>query len=278
VDFAQKDRFPPAGMPVPEVAPGDRGQIPKIFTDLTPAQKQGIVASYYTSVAYLDLNIGRVLAALDHEGIANDTLVVYLGDNGYHLGHHGRFEKHTLYERCVRVPLILRFPGRIKAGRSTSALVELVDVVPTVLDYLGVPRGPVGPPHDLHGHSLRPLIEERVDRVRDVAFSEYLHTEEAMARTDRYKLIYRTQRAPVDWYEPVETPRGRAVRLYDLQADPEEFRDIANDPASAKTVSDLLDRLAGWYRRTPPMGETPPANLSREEFLDWAIAARNRPS
>ena len=273
VDF--KDRFRPADMTVPKPGPEDAGQIPKVFADLTYADKQGIIASYYTSAAFLDSNVGRVLAAIDSLGLADNTLVIYLGDNGYHLGQHGRFEKHCFFDRAVRVPLVMRLPGRIKPG-STAALVEFVDLVPTVLDYLGLPADPkTPPPRDLHGHSLRPIVEARRDKVRDAVFSEYRHTEEAMVRTDRYKLIYRTIRALTDWYEPVQPPTGRGVRLYDEINDPEEMHDIAADPANAGVVSDLLDRLAAFYHRFPPRGETPPQNLSREDFLDWAIAQRN---
>jgi len=274
-----KDRFKPADMPVPKPGPEDTGQIPKVFADLTDADKQGIIASYYTSAAFLDVNVGRVLAALDSLGLADNTLVIYLGDNGYHLGQHGRFEKHCFFERAVRVPLIMRLPGRIKPGVTTPALVEFVDVVPTVLDYLGLPADrSAPPPRDLHGYSLSPIIEGRRDKVCDAVFSEYRHTEEAMVRTDRYKLIYRTSRAPTDWYEPVQPPKGRGIRLYDEVNDPEEMHNIAADPANAAVVSELLGRLADFYRRFPPGGETPPKNLSREDFLDWAIAQRNPPT
>jgi len=253
-----RGRHDPQGMPVPSIGPEDVPQIPKCFADLTFADKQGIIASYYTATAYLDLNVGRVLSAIDELGLRDETLVVYLGDNGYHLGQHGRFEKHCLYERAVRVPLVMRFPGRISADTSTRALVEFVDVVPTVLDYLGLP------------------IEDKTKQVREVAFSEYQHTEIAMARTRTHKLAYRTSKAADDWmlYEPLIPPRGRGVFLYDLRTDPDELHNVADDPANAKLVSHLLDRLADWYRRTPPVGAPPPEGLSREDFLDWAIAPR----
>jgi arylsulfatase A-like enzyme len=264
-------------MPVPSIGPEDVPQIPTIFADLTFADKQGIIASYYTAAAYLDLNVGRVLSAIEELGLNDETLVIYLGDNGYHLGQHGRFEKHCLYERAVRVPMVMRLPGRVPAGTSTAALVEFVDVVPTVLDYLGLPvAGDQSAPRDLHGVSLRPLIDGKTKQVREVAFSEYQHTEIAMARTQTHKLVYRTSKAADDWmlYEPLIPPRGRGVFLYDLRSDPEELHNVADDPANAKLVSHLLDRLAEVYRRTPPVGEPPPEQLSREDFLDWAIAPR----
>ncbi|HSW44491.1 MAG TPA: sulfatase-like hydrolase/transferase [Phycisphaerae bacterium] len=274
VDF--NDCFRPEDMPVPKPGPEDAGQIPKVFADLTDDDKRGIIASAYTSVAYLDKNIGRVLDAVDSLGLADDTLVIYIGDNGYHLGQHGRFEKHSFFERAVRVPLIIRLPGKIKPGTETAALAELVDLVPTVLDYLGLPADRnASPPRDLHGHSLRLILDGTRQHIRDTVFSEYRHTEEIMARTDRWKLIYRSSRAVVDWYEPVETLKGRSIRLYDQLNDPEEMHNVAADPANAAVVKDLLARMADFYKRVPPRGETPPAGLATEDFLDWAIAQRN---
>lgn len=276
-----RSRYNPQVMPVPSIGPEDVPQIPKCFADLSYAEKQGIIASYYTATAYLDLNVGRVLSAIQELGLRDDTLVIYLGDNGYHLGQHGRFEKHCLYERAVRVPLVMRLPGRIPANTSTLALAEFVDVVPTVLDYLGLEVAADQPsPRDLHGLSLRPVIEGKTKQVREVAFSEYQHTEIAMARTQTHKLIYRTSKAADDWmlYEPLILPQGRGIFLYDLQADPEELHNVADDPANAKILDHLLDRLANRYRRMPPVGAPPPEHLTREDFLDWAIAPRNPPS
>src|SRR5206468_1671326 len=101
-------------------------------------EKRGIIASYYTSVAYMDRNLGSILDALDRSRHADDTLVVFNSDHGYLLGHHGRFEKHCCDEEAVRTALVMRLPGVIAPGRATEALVELIDVVPTVLDLCGV--------------------------------------------------------------------------------------------------------------------------------------------
>ena len=271
------NRCNPQDTTAPCIGPEDVPQIPRVFASLSTAERQGIIASYLTAVAYLDSKVGQLLSAIDELRLRDNTVVVYLGDNGYHLGEHGRFEKHCLYENAVRVPLIMRFPERIRAGLSSAALVELVDIVPTVLDYLGVPfdRNDA-PPRDLHGCSLRPLIEGQVPKVRDEAFSEYQHTSEAMVRTDRFKLIYRTANGVGDWigYEEIMPPKGRLIKLFDVQADPDEYRNLAGDSKYADVVSALLDKLADWYRRIPPVGEPPPANLSREAFLDWAIPPR----
>lgn len=277
VDF--EPRYDPAGMLVPELGPQDRPQVPKIFADLTRADKQGILASYHTSAAYLDVNVGRVLDALDRLGLADNTLVVYLGDNGYMLGQHGRFEKHCFYEQAVRVPLIIRPGAKRAAGLSTDALVEFVDIVPTVLDLvgLGAANEPTGSAADLQGISLRPLLagdDGANPWPRQAVFSEYLHNEEAMVRTKDWKLVYRSSRAVVEWYEPVVRPAGRQVRLYDLRTDPAEERDLASDPEHKSLVQNGLQMLADWYRRCPPRGETPPSELAAEDLLDWALHVR----
>jgi len=279
VEFARK--YDPRKMPVPEPGPEDAGQIPKIFTDLTREEKQGIIASYYTAVSYLDYNTGKLLAALEELELAENTLVIYLGDNGYHLGEHGRFEKHSFYERAVNIPLIVSYPGRIMSGMSTKALVEGVDIVPTVLDYLNLlnEANPT-PERVLHGVSLRRILEGQITSVRDAVFSEYQPTQEAMIRTARHKLIYRTGSKDLNWmgYEPVDAKPGRTIRLYDLEADPEEMHNVAENPANRPVVSALFDRLVDWYRRIPPNGERVPADLSRADLLDWAIAPRNVPA
>lgn len=271
-------RIDPADMQIPPIGPEDVPQIPRIFADLTYRDKQGIKAAYYTSVAYLDQKVGEVLRAIDELGLRDDTLVIYLGDHGYHLGEHGRIEKHCFYEHAVKAPLVMRMPGRIEPGTATGALVEFVDLVPTVLDYLDVDPGEGGPLRDLHGHSLRPLIEGRAENVRDAVFSEYQPTQEAMIRTDRHKLIYHTGEV-TDWlgYEPVMPPGRRTIRLYDVRADPDEFINLADDPDQADLVDHLLSRLADWYRRIPPKGESPPDGLAGADLLDWGIPTRSRP-
>ena len=99
---------------MPRVGPEDAAQIPLIFRDLTDADKRGIIAAYYTSVEYLDRSVGRVLdKAAASSNLEQDTLVVYMADHGYSLGQHGRFEKHCGYDPALRVPLLMRVPGKI---------------------------------------------------------------------------------------------------------------------------------------------------------------------
>ncbi|MBN2293009.1 MAG: sulfatase-like hydrolase/transferase, partial [Pirellulales bacterium] len=131
-------RHDPGKFPVPKVGPDDDNQIPAVFRDLTDAEKQRITAAYYTSTEFMDKNVGLVLDALQRSGKIDNTLVIYIGDHGYMLGHHGRFEKHCSFEQANRAPLLLSYPGKIAAGRHTDAFAQFIDIMPTVLDFCGL--------------------------------------------------------------------------------------------------------------------------------------------
>src|SRR5207248_503234 len=100
-----RGRFDPSSFAVPAIGPEDRDLIPPLFRDLNGDEKRGIAAAYYTSVEFMDRNVGRILDALDRSGHAEDTLVVFNSDHGYVLGQHGRYEKHCGYEEAVRSAL-----------------------------------------------------------------------------------------------------------------------------------------------------------------------------
>lgn len=264
-----RDRFDPARFQVPRVGPEDAWQIPLIFRDLTPAEKAGIIAAYYTSVSFLDRNVGVVLDKLRALGLEENTLVVYMGDNGYSLGHHGRFEKHCSYEPAIRIPLLVRLPGRVRRGVVTD-LTEAVDVPFTILDVLGAEPLPVA-----HGQSLRPYLEgRRPARRRDHIFSEYLENEEACIRTARWKFVYSSgKRARGDGYATDHPTPGRWMRLFDLANDPGEFNDVAR--RHPDVVKQLRDLMLQRFRGTHPEAAREPAGISAEEALDWYLRPRD---
>ncbi len=252
----------------PKVGPEDGPQIPLIFRDLSETDKRGIDAAYYTSVEFLDRNIGRVLQKLADLGLAQDTYVVYMADHGYDLGHHGRFEKHCGYDPALRVPLIMRLPGRIRP-RVVKDLTEHIDVPATIVDMMNLE-----PPPILHGRSLRPYLEGKSVAGRDHIFSEYLENEEAYIRTDRWKFIYCTgKRERKDGYVTDNPTPGRYRILYDHQSDPEEFHNAIgkNGDVAAKLQRLMLDR----FRKTHPEADREPAHASEEETLDWYLRPRD---
>src|SRR5262249_13507829 len=157
-----RNKYKPEQFTVPKIGPEDDGQIPAIFRDLTDREKQGIIAAYHTSTEFMDNNVGLVLDALKRSGRTADTLVIYTGDHGYMLGQHGRFEKHCCYEPAVRAPLLVRWPEHIKGGQSTKALVEFLDIAPTLLDFCRVPA-----PASMQGKSLASLLRGETKQHRD---------------------------------------------------------------------------------------------------------------
>ena len=143
------------------------------------------MAAYATSAEFMDKNVGVVLDALDGASLTDNTLVVFTSDHGYMLGEHGRFEKHCCYDPAIRTALLMQFPELIPPGRTTAAMVELIDILPTILQVCDVPR-----PHQLQGKSFLPLLRGEVDLHRNHAIIEYADNEEIAIRTERWKLIY----------------------------------------------------------------------------------------
>jgi choline-sulfatase len=254
---------------VPRVGPQDQDQIPLIFRDLSAADKQGIIASYYTSVNYLDHNIGVVLDKLRQLNLESDTLVVYMADHGYSLGQHGRFEKHCMYEPALGVPLMFRFPGRV-SRRVVHDFTESVDVAPTIFDLLEVDRFAVH-----HGQSLKPYLSGgSPTRPRTEIFSEYLENEEACIRTARWKYVHCSgKRERADGYKTDHPTPGRTVRLYDLKSDPGEFTNVA--PRHPELVAEFSRMMLGRFRATHPEAASEPVNASAAEAIEWYLRPRD---
>ncbi len=264
--------FDPRSFDVPEPGPEDDWQIPEIFRNLTREEKQGITAAYYTSTAFMDKNIGLVLETLKETGLDKNTLVVYLGDHGYNLGHHGRFEKHCSYEEAVRAPLMIRLPGGDRRDIAVDALVEFIDVFPTIAEACGIPI-----PDQVEGRSLLPLLEGKTDEHREYAFSEYYPNEEAMIRSKRFKYVFmRGKRIRPDGYKPGHPPHGRTERLFDLANDPNELTNLAYQPKYSEVVDRLKKEMLRRLEENSPYRETLPPGLSIEEKLEHYLNTRGK--
>lgn len=266
-----RGRFDPARMPVPKVGPEDDWQIPKIFRPLTDQQKQGIIAAYHTSTAFLDHCVGRVLQALREAGLENDTLVIFFSDHGYMLGQHGRFEKHCFWEEAIRVPLIVRWPGRVPARRTSEAFVELLDLAPTCLEYAGVKV-----PAKIQGRSFLPLLTGQANRHKERIFIEYAENEEGMIVEGKWRFMYGTgKRQRQDGYETGLPSSGRKIRLYDLERDPEQKTDLAGRPEHAQRVVDYTRQLAEHVRRTARQPELVPVSDDPHLVLEHCLQPRD---
>ena len=249
---------------VPPLGPEDAAQIPLVFRDLTEDDKRAIIAAYYTSVRFLDSEIGAVLQHLSKLGLDENTVVVYTADHGYMLGQHGRFEKHCGYDPALRVPLSVRYPGRY-SPRVVRDLTEHVDLTSTILDILEAPPLTVQ-----HGRSLRPYLERgKHTKPRDHIFSEYLENEEAYIRTHNHKFIYCTgRRARTEGYITDNPTPGRYVRLYD------SARILANF-TTCRERTQARHRLqiapARRFRNTHPNAAAEPRDVNSDQILDWYL-------
>lgn len=192
-------------------------------------QRRIAIASYYGLCSFLDANVGRILSALEETGLAHDTQVVFVSDHGDNLGSRALWGKSTMYEESAGVPMAMAGPG-IAAGRRVRTPVSHVDFFPTILQAVGAQD--LLPP-DLPGASFLDIAQAPYDAQRTV-FSEY-HAAGGvsaayMLRSGRYKYIHYT---------------GFAPELFDLEADPEEVKDLAADPAMAPVLARFRAELEG---------------------------------
>jgi choline-sulfatase len=271
-DFPVEDRgkFKRSQFMAPRTGPNDAGQIPLIFRELSNEEKRGINASYYRSVAFLDRNIGRVLAELRKLRLDENTFVVYMADHGYNLGQHGRFEKHCGYDPALHVPLMMRWPGRIRKGVCRD-LTQHVDVTATICDVMNLDPLPV-----LHGRTLRSYYLEKgkTDTPREYVFSEYLDNEEAYIRTTKWKFIFCSgRRKRTDGYETDNPTPGRYRRLFDLEKDPGEFDDVS--AKHAEIVARMEEVMLQRFRDTHPDRDQEPQRLSRAEAIEYYLRPRD---
>lgn len=192
-----------------------------------------LVHGYYACTSYVDAQIGRLLAELDRLGLRDDTVVVVWGDHGWSLGEHGLWCKHSNFETCVHVPLILHAPGMRGNGRPCPALVEFTDLYPTLCDLCGLPL-----PSHLDGKSLRPLLDDPGTQWDSAAYSQYPRGKRMgySMRTDRYRYT--------EWLER-DRKTVVARELYDHRSDPGENVSLALGPEHEA----LMARLSRQMRR-----------------------------
>ena len=260
--------FPPSGCP--DAFPEQNRPSSAIYEDfaetavpskgrLSEEKRRRLKHGYFASVSFVDAQVGRLLGFLERLGLADRTIVVFWGDNGWKLGDHGSWSKMTNFENDTRCPLIIRAPGREGNGRSSEGLVELLDVYPTLCQLAGLPR-----PAHLEGQTLAPLLDDPAVAGRDAAFSQIYrlirdrHVMSYAMRTERHRFIEWR-----DW----ETGVIVAEELYDHTDDPDENVNLA---PRAET-SDLRDRLRARLRQTCPIQNRPGPALLRARSSETAV-------
>jgi iduronate 2-sulfatase len=222
--------------PVPE-----RGAVPE-------EMQRKLVHGYYASVSFADEQVGKILDAIDQLGLASDTIIVLWGDHGWHLGDHGMWTKHTNYEQATRIPLLMVGPG-IRRGSHTTALVETVDIFPTLCELAGLPP-PTSVPQPMDGRSLGSILRDPRATVRDHAYHAYPRNRAAPGewlgraiRTAQYRLI--------EWKQIGAASETAELELYDYATDADEIRNIAGE--HPEVVAKLRAVLATHPEAKPPL-------------------------
>ncbi|MBN1919398.1 MAG: sulfatase-like hydrolase/transferase [Verrucomicrobia bacterium] len=211
------------------------------YDTMSDREHRLIRAAYWAMVDLIDDQVGRMLDALDRSGQRDNTLVLFMSDHGEMLGDHGIYLKGAyFYEPAVHVPLIVSWPARIEPARRSTALAELTDIAPTLLEAAGLPRAP-----GMQGRSLWPVLTGHADPSthRDDVYCEYYNANQhyktpahlTMVRTERHKLVVPHGRAGAQGH--------LAGELYDLDEDPNETHNRWHDPAHHDIRHQMMLRL-----------------------------------
>ncbi|MGE5193949.1 MAG: sulfatase [Deltaproteobacteria bacterium] len=261
------DWYPEKAMPVVQGVKEDQADLPpaalgsykKEQDKLTDDLRRQCVQAYYASISFMDAQVGRVLAALDRLGLADDTIVVFTSDHGYHMGEHGLWQKMSLFEESARVPLLIAAPGVAAKGVAARSPVSQIDLFPTLAELCGVKA-----PANVQGQSLVPMLKDSTVAGRGWALTQVSRgggsaratvTSDVTSNGKRF-FGYSLRTPRWRYTEWDEGKQGR--ELYDHDADPRELTNLAANPDHAKTVEDLSKQIRAAAKTTFPLsGETP---------------------
>jgi len=258
------EMYPLDEMRLPYAPEDDRDDIPTAaFAHNCPVSHYNLekpvllkaLRAYYASVSFIDAQVGRLLDALERLELADDTIVVFWSDHGYHLGeHNGIWQKRTLFEQASRAPLIVRMPGAKGNGQASPRVVEFVDIYPTVTSLAGVQQ-----PNNLAGRDLSPLLANPIASWDGYAITQVLRPRDDRLTEPVMGCSIRTQR-----WRFTEWAEGDAgVELYDHHSDPLEFNNLAvrPDDAAQETIERLRPLLRGKASGKIPTTPFNPARL-----------------
>jgi len=204
-------------------------------------QFQRYMEDYLRCIQSVDDNVGRVLDYLDKSGLADNTIVIYMSDQGFYLGEHGLYDKRFMYEESFRTPMLIRFPQKVKPHQKINAFALNLDIAPTLLDLAGITI-----PADMQGVSMKQLLQTGKDENwrKEIYYHYYERsfglTPHYGIKTERYKLLH--------FYGPIN-----AWELYDLKRDKQEMKNIYDNSKYAGIVEELKARLRFWqtYYKDP---------------------------
>ncbi|MBC8326262.1 MAG: sulfatase [Verrucomicrobia subdivision 3 bacterium] len=228
-----KPFLPYSKMKLPEKLKSDWDDIPKaginyktsVNMKMDIRRQKKAVGGYYASVAFMDAQVGKVMAALKRSGEADRTIVIFTSDHGYHLGEHDFWAKVSLLDESSQVPLIISVPGQKPAV--CKSFVELLDLYPTLSSLCGLPAQA-----RLQGKDISTMLQDPKHEVRNTAFSVAPMRQGFLLRDENWAYIQYGENAE------------RGIELFDMKTDPNQFTNLANKPAHQKTVSQFKTRLA----------------------------------
>jgi len=252
------DMYPLEDMRLPYAPKDDRMDIPTAaFAHNCPIPHYNLdeltcrkaMQAYYACVSFIDAQVGRMMDALDRLDLADDTIVVFWSDHGYHLGeHNGIWQKRTLFEQGARAPLIIKAPGAKGNGQACRRIVEFVDVYPTLTGLAGIPT-----PQAVEGRSLVPLLKNPLTKWDGHAITQVLRPADDRLAEPVMGRSIRTERWRYsDWGEG-----KHGIELYDHHADPMEFNNLALKPDKASKAvmkslrKALIKKASGKAPKTP---------------------------
>ncbi|MBS1815221.1 MAG: sulfatase [Acidobacteria bacterium] len=209
-------------------------------THIACASLEGMAKDYYAGLVACDDNIGRIFSYLEKKNILDDTAILHTSDHGYFLGEWRMFDKRSMHEPSIRVPMMVRYPARIPAGTVRDEMILDVDIAPTFLDLAGLPI-----PKHIQGKSILPLAQKSDPEFRKEWYYEYFEWPNPEAvrphrgiRTEEHKLIHYTMEPP-------------AFEMYDLKNDPHETNNLYGNPRHAKLQARLMARMDALQQAVP---------------------------
>jgi iduronate 2-sulfatase len=216
---------------LPEKVAGDWDDIPAAGINYKTSKNMKMdvrrqkkaVGGYYASVAYMDAQVGKVIDALEKAGLKDNTIVIFTSDHGYHLGEHDFWAKVSLHDESAKVPLIICVPGKKPAV--CNSLVELLDLYPTLSSLCGLEV-----PDRLQGKDISKMLDNPAHEVRDAAFS--VNGRGFLLREDKWAYIQYGEKAE------------RGIELFDMENDPLQYTNLANDPQHKETVERFKAKFA----------------------------------
>lgn len=209
-----------------DIPPNGINYVTSVNARMSEEQEKKAVAGYYASVSYMDAQVGRILQTLKEEGLEDNTIVIFTSDHGFHLGEHRFWMKVSLHEESVKVPMIIKVPGKEPAV--THSLTELLDLYPTVAELAGLDYS-----GHLQGKSLVKTLDNPDYSVRDVAFSmhRWRGNFAYLLRSDKWAYIQ------------YDEDGGSGMELFDMEHDPGQYNNLAHNPLYQDIVDEFQMRL-----------------------------------